>query len=96
MIVYLQLFKYELDWQQITEEKWGPKIDPCGIPVFVLVLKTTHLLLILAEIDHSDSFLGNKEQNLGIQGLHQELIEVYYDPVYQRLLIDRVECKKFF
>ena len=61
---------------------------------FFPVLKTTHLLLLLSEIDHSDSFLGNREQNLGTQGLHQELIKVYHDPVYQRLLIDRVQCKK--
>ena len=33
-----------------------------------LVPKTTHILLILSEIDHSDSFLGNREQNLGNQG----------------------------
>ena len=51
--------------------------------------KTTHFLLLLSDIDHSDRLLGYREQYLGIQGLHQELIKVYHDPVYQRLLIDQ-------
>ena len=55
------------------------------VPQFLFpVLKKTHILLTAFEIDHSDSFLGNREQSCGIQGLHQDLIEVYQDPVYQK------------
>ena len=35
------------------------------IPQFLFpVLKTTHPFLILSESDHSESFLGNREENL--------------------------------
>ena len=38
------------------------------VPQFLFaVLKTKHLLLILSEVDHSVSLLGNREENLAIQ-----------------------------
>ena len=40
-----------------------------AIPQFLFpVPKTTNLLLIISEIDHSDNFLINRGQNFVIQG----------------------------
>ena len=58
------------------------------------VRKTTHFLLLLSEIEHSDSFLGNSTEPRNPR-LTSRIDKVYYNPVYQRMLIDRVQTALF-